>query len=282
MEGAVEVPYDKVCKEPRVPELRGQNIKITFSRQGARRIDKSAWTYERTTITIMAQTAQSLSKDSKNKFAIRNCLEILNKVIASYQVTTGEVSNAGFISQMGISDMQLFADIRVDGKDFRDRWPSHSHNTKPLLAAEMAEFKHYLSGQNDLPLSRLFLINANLSLERGQYSLAVLQAATAIEIRVTQYMVGKLKENGWSQKAIAPYEKKTLGNKLQISQTDPRSLETYFTGVRGFTDIYKKVKDDLTPLRNDVAHRGYLACQEQAKRAVDMASEFMKIVSSSI
>jgi len=38
------------------------------------------------------------------------------------------------------------------------------------------------------------------------------------------------------------------------------------------------VRDDLTPLRSDVAHRGHLACQEQAKRTVEIAGGFLKIM----
>lgn len=278
LEDSVKVSYDKVCKESRIPELSGQDIEITFLRKPACSIDKSDWTHERTTVAIMLQTSDPLSDDSVNAFAIRNCLEILNEVITSYQATTGEVSNAGFISQLGTSDIQLFADIHVDGQDIRDRWPSHNIKTFPLPDDKIEEFKHYLTDRYDLPLSRLFLTNAMLSLERGQYPLAILQAATAVELRITQYVVGMLKANRWSPEAIAPYEKMTLGGKLQIPQTDPRSLETYFTGVSGFTDAYKNVRDDLTPLRNNVAHRGYLACQEQAKRAVEIAGEFLKIV----
>ena len=76
-----------------------------------------------------------------NTFAIRNCLEILNRVIASYQATTGEVIDAGFIFPMGTSDMQLFAEIRVNGEDIRDRWPSLRFDTSPLSLGEVDEFK---------------------------------------------------------------------------------------------------------------------------------------------
>ncbi|MBI2304372.1 MAG: hypothetical protein HYU86_06455 [Chloroflexi bacterium] len=278
LEDSVSVPYDEVCKESQIPELKKQDIQITFSHIHAGSIDKSNWPHERTTVAITLEAPKQLPNDSVNTFAIQNCLEILNRVITSYQATTGEVSNAGFIFSLGTSDMQLFADIRVNGQNIRDRWPLHNSNSFPLPNSKMDEFRHYLTGQDDLPLSSLFLTNAVLSLERGQYPLAVFQAAAAVELRITQVIRGKLKAAGWSDQAIEPYEKMTLGGKLQISQTDPRSLETYFDGVSGFADVYKKAKDNLTWLRNHVAHRGYLASHKDAKLAVQIARDFLAIV----
>lgn len=279
LEDSLTVRYEEVCQEARLPELVGQDVQITFSQKPAGTIDKSDWPEkERTTVVIRIETGDGLSEDSVSAFAIRNCLEILNRVITSYQATTGEVSNAGFIVPLGTSDMQLFAEIRFNGQDIRDRWPSHNINTIPLRSDQVEEFKDYLTGQKDLPLSRLFVTNAILSLELGQYSLAILQAATAVELRLTQVVSDKLRAAGWSDQAIEPYERMTLGQKLQIPQTDPRSLETYFHGVSDFNASYKQVRDDLTPLRNRVAHKGVLASREEAKRAVEMARNFLRIV----
>jgi len=71
----------------------------------------------------------------------------------------------------------------------------------------------------------------------------------------------------------------TLGQKLQIPQSDPRSLGTYFNTVSEFPTTYKQVKDDLTPLRNRVAHRGHMASQEEAKQAVSMVRKFLSTLS---
>lgn len=282
VENALTVAYEKVCQETKVPELVGRTLEITFSQRDAGQINTMSWPkvqYVRTTVGIKVATPSSISPESVGLFAIRNCLEILNRVITSYQATTTDISNAGFIFPLGTSDMQLFAEIRVDGKDFRDRSPGHSLNTFPLSENEAKEFKRYLTGEEALPLSRLFITNAILSLERGQYPLAVLQAATAVELKVTQIVAGKLKAAGWSDQATEPYERMSLGQKLQIPQTDPRSLETYLSSVSGFADMYKQARDDLTPLRNRVAHRGYLASHEEAHRTVKMAREFLRLVS---
>jgi len=278
LEGSISVKYDEVCKKSVLQELSEHDIKITFSRRPAASIDKSDISYERSTIMLKLEAQKQLSGDSINFFATRNCLEILNRIITSYQVTTGDVNNAGFIFSMGTSDMQLFADIRVNGMDIRDRWPFHKYNTIPLSKNKETEFKAYLTNQQDLPLSNLFFTNAALSLERGQYPLAILQAATAVELRITQVICGKLMTAGWSDKAIKPYTNKTLGGKLKIPNTDLRSLETYFNGVKGFPDVYMKVKDNLTPLRNNVAHRGYLASDAEAVKTVKIARDFLKIV----
>ena len=278
LEAPISVSYNGVCSEPYIPELSDRNIRIEFSRRPVLPIDRSGWQYVRTTVTITLNTPRKLSVASVNTFAIQNCLEILNGVITSYQATTGEVHNAGIISPLGMSDMQLFADIRVNGKDFRDRWPGHNLNTIPLQVDKLEEFNNYLSNQNNIPLSRLFLTNASLSLQRGQYPLAILQGATAVELRVTQVIIDKLKTSGWSMKAIEPYGKMTLGNKLQLPRTDPRSLETYFNEIVGFSAIYKKVRDDLIPLRNKVTHRGYLPSHQEALLVVMIARDFLSIV----
>jgi hypothetical protein len=278
LEDTFTVKYEEVCQESQSPELVGQDIQMTFARSPAGSIDKSKWPKERSTVAVKVDTPTQLTSDCVNTFAIWNCLEIVNRVITSYQATTGEVSNAGFIFSLGTSDMQLFADIRVNGQDIRDRWPSYNINTFPLPEDKVVDFERYLTGQAGLPLSRLFLTSAILSLERGQYPLAVLQGATAVELRITQVIRGKLQAAGWSDQAIEPYERRSLGAKLQIPQTDPRSLETYFSGVSGFPDVYKKVRDYLPWLRNRVAHRGYLASHREAIRAVEIASEFLKIV----
>ena len=273
------VGYDRVCQESQLPELVGQDVQITFSRKPACAIDKSDWPLkERTTVAIKMEPTTKLPDQSVGHFAIQNCLEILNRLITSYQATTGQVSNAGFISPLGTSDMQLFAEIRVNGQDIRDRWPSHDIDTRPLSTAERQEFERYFTGQEQLPLDRLFLSNATLSLEQGQYSLTVLQAAIAVDLRVTQLVSQKLRTAGWSNQAIEPYERMTLGQKLRIPQTDPRSIETYFSSINSFATIYKQVRDDLNRLRNRVAHRGYLASHEEAIQAVKMAREFLKIV----
>ncbi len=282
VENAFVVLYEKVCREAQVPELVGRTLEITFSNRDAGKINRMSRPkvqYDRTTVSIKVETSSNLLEDSVGRFAIQNCLEILNRVIVSYQATTGEVANAGFIQPLGTSDIQLFAEIRVNGKDFRDRWPGHSLNTFPLSADQSSEFQRYLVGQQDLPLDRLFLTNAALSLEQGQYPMAVLQAATAVELKVTQVVSQKLKAAGWSDQAIAPYERMTLGQKLQIPQSDPRSLGTYFNTVSEFPTTYKQVKDDLTPLRNRVAHRGHMASQEEAKQAVSMVRKFLSTLS---
>lgn len=272
------VPYKKVCKEPQLPELKRQKVQIKISQRPAGTIDKSEWPKVQSTVVIRLDMPTQLSNDSVNTFAIRNCLEIINKVISSYQATTLNVHNAGFIIPLGTSYMQLFAEIRVNGQDFRDRWPSYSLNTFPLPSDQVEEFQRYLNDQDQLPLSKLFLTNAMLSLEIGQYSLAVLQAAIAVELRLTQVSRTRLVARGWPNEAIEPYEKLTLGQKLRIPKKDPRSLKFHFRQVAGFSELFKKIDNKLTRLRNDVAHRGHVASPQEAMQAVEMAGEFLRMV----
>lgn len=273
MESSVRVPYEIVCQESRVRDLIGKQVQISFSRIPAGSIDKSDWPpKERSTVAIKVECGSDLSSESVNRFALRNCAEILNRLIICYQATTGEVSNAGFIVPMGTADMQLFAEIRLNGQDIRDRWPSHGINTLSLPPSAVQVFAAYLSGHESLPLPKVLLVNATLSLESGQYSLAVLQGAAAVELRLAQVVRGKLEAAGWSDAAIRPCEQMTLGGKLGISATDPRSVETYFPGASN------EVASELVALRNRVAHRGHLATHEEGIRAMTIARRFLDVV----
>jgi len=276
LEKPLTVHYEKVCKESLLLGLRGKKVKITFSRRPVDNIDRSAWTRERSTITIKVNIPASLSDESISTFAIYNCREIINNIISSYQATTLEFDNAGFIILLGTAYMHLFAKILVNDQDIRDRSPSWSYNTLPLEADRLKEFRRYLRDSDKLPLSRLFLVNARLSLEQGQYSLAVVQAAMAVELRLTQVIHKKLIIRRWPNEAIEPFERLTLGQKLIIK--GPRSLNFYFSEVAGFTEMYKKLDAKINQPRNDVIHRGYLASRDEAVQAVGLAGEFYKIV----
>ncbi len=270
--------YEKVCRERQVTGLIGHEIQVEFAH------DVSVGTFDnpepqqsRTAVIITVETESSLPEESIGRFAISNCLEIINGAIASYQATTGEALNGGFIFPLGTTHMQLFADIRVNGEDFRDRIPSHSLSTMPLQPHEVDEINRYFKGQQELPLSKLFLTYARLSLEAGQYHVAVLHAAIAVELRLTQYVGAKLRAAGWSDKAREQYEHLPLGRKLEISRTDTRSLETYCHAIDGFTVAYSQV-GILLRLRNDVAHRGHLVSHDEALQAFGIAMEFLRVV----
>ena len=164
LEDPLTVGYDQVCQESPLPQLAGQDVQIAFSRRPAGAIDRSEWpSKERSAVAIRLETATPISKNSVTTFAILNCLEILNRIILSYHYTTGEVSNAGFITSLGTSYMQMFAEIKVDGEDFRDRWPSERINTIPLQPDQIKEFTAFFTGREEWP-ARLFLTNATLSL----------------------------------------------------------------------------------------------------------------------
>jgi hypothetical protein len=272
------VRYEEVCHESQIDQLLGREVVISFSPRRAGEIDKSDVPKVQTTIAIKVVAPVQLSEGDVNKFAIKNCLEIINRLVTAYQAATREMSNAGYIVPLGMSYMQLFAHIQINGNDFRDRWPSHNIDTFPLPDDTLADFNRFVTGQGRLPLADVFLSNAALSLNLGQYPLAVLQAATAVELRTTQIIREKLEGNGWSDQAIKPYERMTLGQKLQLPKTDPRSLQTYYDGIAGFDNVFNKAKDELTRLRNQVAHRGHLPSFEETSKAVGVAQGFIEIV----
>jgi len=130
-----------VCKEAQLPNLIGQDVRIKISCRDAGIIDKSGLPKEHSTVAISIESPSALSEEPVGKFAIQNCLEILNRVISSYQATTQEVDNAGFIFPLGTSYIQLFAEIKVNGESIRDRWPLYSVNTFLLPSDQAGEFE---------------------------------------------------------------------------------------------------------------------------------------------
>ena len=65
-----------------------------------------------------------------------------------------------------------------------------------------------------------------------------LQAVTALEIRIANVIRFHLVEAEWSESAVKPYEDLTLGGKLRIPKTDPRSLETYSSHLSDFSNMF--------------------------------------------
>jgi hypothetical protein len=278
LEGPTAVTYEAVCRDSLVPELIGCAVVVTFSRHSVGAIDYSGFTASRSIATIAVETNGPVPEDSRHIFAIRNCQEIINSFIVAYHAVTGEVSNAGYICPLSTDDIQLFAEILVDGQDIRDRWPFHDANTFPLTAEQAAEVSGYVARHDGLPLAKVFLTNARLLLEQGQYAPSVVQAATAVEVRTSEYVRAKLKAAGWTDQAIMPYENLTLGGKLAKKKPDPLSLETYLDGVAGFDQIYASAKGELKDLRNDVMHRGRLPTSDEAVRVLEIAANFLHVV----
>ena len=174
--------------------------------------------------------------------------------------------------------MQLFADIRVDGLDIRDRWPWRSFNNMPFSSVENNQFERFLTGKDQWPLPILLLRNAELLQEKGQYSLAVVEAAAAVELRLTEYISGKLEAASYSRKKISGYKGKTLRGKLRIRKGDSASLETYFGSGSGFHTLYEQLKSPLNSLRDQIMHHGYLASRDDGLHCVKIARDFLNLV----
>ncbi|HLA80009.1 MAG TPA: hypothetical protein VJP78_00045, partial [Thermoleophilia bacterium] len=107
LESPFSIEYDKVCQGSQGAELLGTEVEISFFRRLADTVDRSGWLAPRSTVVIRVETTTRLSDECIDRFAVLNCMEILNKLVDSYQAVTGEVSNAGFIVRVGMSDIQL-------------------------------------------------------------------------------------------------------------------------------------------------------------------------------
>ena len=102
--------------------------------------------------------------------------------------------------------------------------------------------------------------------------------AGAVDLHVTLAVRGKLQTAGWSDAAIRPYERLTLGQKLRLPATDPRSVAAYFGTDTGVPVLLERALAELLPLRNRVAHQGHLASHDEGRRAIAIARDFLRLV----
>lgn len=277
LEGSWSLPYARLCPKPRLASLESTDVTVGFD-AADRRIDNSGNVARRSVIVIEATSGKMLTDEDARKFLISDSLRILNRLIASYQAVTGAVSNAGYIEPLGLSDIQLFANLSVDGQDIRDRWPGHSTNTFPLDGPEVEQIQQRMLGARMVP-ELLFSANARVLINRGQYSLAVVQAAVAAELRITRFIVRRLRGQGQSKEYIDKYRGETLGTKVWHRAPDPRSLEVYCTTQPKFKALLRRLRKSFTRLRGRVVHEGHLASQEEAMRCVRQMSEVFQVLS---
>lgn len=267
-----KVPYGNICTE-QLNQLKSSDIEISFLHNQC----ESEFTHMNTTIIIRSESPYPLNEVDVNFFTCSNCLEIINRVIMAYHASTGSWSNAGFINLIGLTEIQLNAEISLNGNDFRDRKPFQSFCNFPLQQEQEREFEDYLCGAM-MPFSRLSITNAILLLEQGQYSLSVLQAIIAIEVHLSNEIIKKLKQNGKSQMEINKYSELTLGGKLSFSPSDDKSAEKYWSNINGFTTLHSKIKNDLNPLRIKIVHYGYIPNKDEAVSAINVARKFIKSI----
>jgi hypothetical protein len=225
LEDPWSLPYSHLCPKPRLASLESEAVTVSFDAI-SRRVDNSGHVATRSVIVIEVTSRKVLSDQEVSTFFIRDSLRILNPLIASYQAVTGEVSNAGYIESLGMSDIQLFANLSVDGQDIRDRWPFHTASTFPLERPEIEQIQRRMLGTRMVPES-LFSANAHLLMNRGQYSLAIVQAAVAVELRITRFIVRRLRRLRWPKGDVEKYRGETLGAKVWYKAPDSRSLEAY-------------------------------------------------------
>lgn len=277
LENPWSLPYSRLCPQPRLASLESEAVTVSFDAVD-RRIDNSGNVATRSVIVIEVTPTEMLTDEEVSTFFIRDSLRILNRLIASYQAVTGEVSNAGYIESLGRSDIQLFANLSVDGRDIRDRWPFHTANTFPLERPEIEQIQQRMLGARMVPES-LFSASAHLLINRGQYSLAVVQASVAAELRITRFIVQRLRRQGRPKEYVDTYRRQTLGNKVRYTAPDPRSLEAYCRTRPRFKALLRRLRESFTPLRNRVVHEGHLASQEEALRCLRQMSEVFQALS---
>jgi hypothetical protein len=279
-EKPMNLAYDAVCQERPVAEFEGRDLRVSFTSHEAKNSDRSEIGFHlRTTINVQISCDATPSDDSISTFAILNTRELVNRIVNAYQATTGEVENAGFISPIGTSYVQLFAEIFLDGEDVRDRWPGRNGTNFPLSSDEVDRIEEYVTGEKSLPISSLLLTNGSLLAEQGQYSLAVFLAAAAGESQLTAYVAERMEQKEISRRRIAFYQRKPLGYKLGRQQGEADSIETYFDGNDGYSDLHCRLKDRLnTRLRIPVVHHGYIATREDALEANNLARQFFRIL----
>ena len=267
---ALRIPYSDLCPDGAITELQGDKVLIDFRTYVDPFADKSALPARRTTLMLSIETDSTIDENIASHFALTNALIIANRTISSFQAATHDWHNAGFISPVGLEHLQLYAEILLDGTSIRDRWPFKSAFSIPITPQQEQDFERFVRGEA-LPLHELFLANASVLLNRGEYSLAVVQWAEAVEMWLTEQVCAFLRNRGETPQVITGYEDRTLGGKLNHKFSDECFTWANHPGM------LKALQDDLNALRNKVIHRGHLATESEAHKANAAAVDFIRM-----
>ncbi len=211
------------------------------------------------------------------KFVSTECRKIVNFLIKSYQSVTGSWSNAGLISPIGTSYLQINSQIKVD-EEYLDTRAFEAVNTFLLDSSEKKTLLEHMVGKRPLNLPKVYFTIARVLQERGYYSLSYIQTVRAIETIITEFILKKMQIGKCSIKEITDYKNGNLGNKLNnFKIPDPRKLDTHLGSKPNWNVIHSNL-DKMRIKRNNIIHYSDDASKDESLLAITHGKDFFSIL----
>jgi len=261
------VQYSNIAIDDKPNELSNAKISIKFLES------------ENYNTILLIELALEYKCDSRfiGKFVYTECNKIVNLLIKSYQSVTGSWSNAGLISPIGTSYLQVNSQITADGKKINAR-AFQLINTFPLKPSEQIKVLEHLVGREPLNLPKIYFTIARELHERGNYSLSYVQTVRAIETTITEFIVNKMQISNFSINEINAYKKLPLGNKLNNWKIpDPRKLDTHLGSKPNWKTIHSYL-NKIKNKRNNIIHHSEDASRDESLLAINIGNEFFSIL----
>lgn len=269
LEAEVKVDYDVLPILTKRAALEGKTFRVRPISVPAY-VGRSGMPSPRSTLEIVLETKklpQGL-KAALSDGLLPEVLAVVNHVIDAYRSATRETRNGGFVTRLGLSDLQLFAELELDGVHLRDRWPEPSFNTFPLAPNRKGDFLACVADASMITPESIFLCEAMIALARGQYCQSFILGTVVIEVRLTEAIAAnltKLDAQGFRGRKL------TLGNKLRLKPNDKAYAPKHFRHLGGFQGFWDDLKC-INKTRNAILHHGHLTVtSEEAAAAIKAA-----------
>jgi serine/threonine protein kinase len=143
---------------------------------------------------------------------------------------------------------------------------------KLLLEAYLRADSEASSSSSAFPDEHRFLMQAIMSLAESEYRLAVIDAGTAAEIALRQALIGGMLKRNRTPEYIDQITRNTRGL--------DSLFDHYFRfgAGRDLPVSRKQMWDELTHVRNEAAHSGYIPSKTKATQAVECARVLVNAV----
>lgn len=120
-----------------------------------------------TILLIELELEKKFDSSLVGKFVYTECRKIINFLIKSYQSVTGSWSNAGLISPIGTSFLQINSKIKTDGNKLKTQAFSFI-NTSLLDTNEQIQVFEHIVGKKPLNLPKVYFTIARELQERAR------------------------------------------------------------------------------------------------------------------
>ena len=135
----------------------------------------------------------------------------------------------------------------------------HRHRPQRLSAWAWSHALGHASEGDQPPLARALMTTAIRAAVTANWRVAIIDAATAVEVALTAGMATRLSDEASSRVTKALVDRtRTLGNRVDLARKLGMPLPA-------------KIKEDLVQPRNSVVHQGATATSADAKAAISAA-----------